>query len=78
MTCRGILHLRVGRVLKRRTDSWHKCAQDFLGVETQPQARVSDDQVRAVSAVGYNDAQIAETLLTVAQTVFAILFNRVH
>jgi hypothetical protein len=31
-----------------------------------------------VKAAGYSDAQITESLLTVAQTVFTNLFNRVH
>jgi alkylhydroperoxidase family enzyme len=51
---------------------------NFVNAVLHPQARVSDDDVRALKAAGYNDAQIAETLLTVAQTVFTNLFNRVH
>jgi AhpD family alkylhydroperoxidase len=50
----------------------------FVSAAIQPQARVSDDEVRAVKAAGYDDAQITESLLTVAQTVFTNLFNRVH
>jgi uncharacterized peroxidase-related enzyme len=50
----------------------------FVNALIQPQARLSDDEVRAVKAAGYDDAQITETLLTVAQTVFTTLFNRVH
>ena len=50
----------------------------FVSAAIQPRARVSDDEVRAVKAAGYDDAQIAESLLTVAQTVFTNLFNRVH
>ena len=50
----------------------------FVNAVIPPTARISDDAVRAVKAVGYNDAQITETLLTIAQTVFTNLFNRVH
>lgn len=50
----------------------------FVSAGIQPQARISDDQLRAVKAAGYNDTQITEALLTVAQTVFTTLFNRVH
>ena len=50
----------------------------FVRDALQPNARVSDDQLRAVQAAGYSDAQITETLLTIAQTVFTNLFNRVH
>jgi uncharacterized peroxidase-related enzyme len=50
----------------------------FVSATIQPQARVSDEQLRAVKAAGYSDAQITESLLTVAQTVFTNLFNRVH
>ncbi len=50
----------------------------FVSAAIPPQARISDDQLRAVKAAGYSDAQITEALLTVAQTVFTNLFNRVH
>jgi AhpD family alkylhydroperoxidase len=50
----------------------------FVNATIPPRASVSDEAVLAVKAAGYNDAQIAETLLTVAQTVFTNLFNRVH
>lgn len=50
----------------------------FVSAAIEPQAHVSDDQLRAVKAAGYGDAQIIEVLLTVAQTVFTNLFNRVH
>lgn len=50
----------------------------FVNAAIQPKGRVSDDDLRAVRAAGYNDAQITETLLTIAQTVFTNLFNRVH
>ena len=50
----------------------------FVNATIQPKARVSDEDLRAVKAAGYNDAQITEALLTVAQTVFTNLFNRVH
>lgn len=50
----------------------------FVNATIQPKARVSDENLRAVKIAGYNDAQITETLLVVAQTVFTNLFNRVH
>lgn len=50
----------------------------FVNTAIQPKGRISDDDLRAVKAAGYNDTQIAETLLTLAQTVFTNLFNRVH
>ncbi|MCZ7562751.1 MAG: carboxymuconolactone decarboxylase family protein [Burkholderiales bacterium] len=51
---------------------------NFVRGLIHPQARVSDEDLRAVQAAGYDDAQIAESLLTIAQTVFTNLFNRVH
>lgn len=50
----------------------------FVNTAIQPKGRISDDDLRAVKTGGYNDAQITEALLTVAQTVFTNLFNRVH
>ncbi len=50
----------------------------FVNTAIQPRGRISDGDLRAVKAAGYNDAQITETLLTIAQTVFTNLFNRVH
>lgn len=50
----------------------------FVNTAIQPKGRISDDDLRAVKAAGYNDAQITEALLTVGHTVFTNLFNRVH
>lgn len=50
----------------------------FVNIAIQPKGRISDDDLLAVRAAGYTDAQITEALLTVAQTVFTNLFNRVH
>jgi hypothetical protein len=50
----------------------------FVGESLQPQARVSDDQLNAIRAAGYTDAQITEVRLVIAQTVFTNLFNRAH
>lgn len=50
----------------------------FANTALQPAGRISDEDLRAVKAAGYNDAQITETLLAIAQTVFTNLFNRVH
>lgn len=50
----------------------------FVNAALHPHARVSDANLQSVRAAGYNDAQIAEALLVIAQTVFTNLFNRVH
>lgn len=50
----------------------------FVNAALQPQARVSDADLEAVRGAGFNDAQIAETVQVIAQTVFTTLFNRVH
>lgn len=50
----------------------------FVRAAIQPLARISDGDLAAVRAAGYNDAQITEALMVVAQTVFTNLFNRVH
>jgi uncharacterized peroxidase-related enzyme len=51
---------------------------NFVNAALHPEARISDDQLEAVRAAGYNDAQIAETVQVIAQTVFTNLFNRVN
>lgn len=50
----------------------------FVNSALQPQARVSDADLGALRDAGYSDAQIAETVQVIAQTVFTNLFNRVH
>jgi uncharacterized peroxidase-related enzyme len=50
----------------------------FVNAALQPQARVSDADVESLRGAGYNDAQIAESVQVIAQTVFTNLFNRVH
>ncbi len=50
----------------------------FVNAALHPQSRISDAQLAAVKAAGYNDAQLAEIVQTVAQTVYTNLFNRVH
>lgn len=74
LTDEEVISIRRGASQKPKIGALVK----FVNAVIQPQARVSDDEVRAVRTAGYNDAQIAETLLTVAQTVFTNLFNRVH
>lgn len=74
LTDEEVISIRSGASQKPKIGALVK----FVNAVIQPQARVSDDEVRAVRTAGYNDAQIAETLLTVAQTVFTNLFNRVH
>ncbi|MGB5082244.1 MAG: carboxymuconolactone decarboxylase family protein [Burkholderiales bacterium] len=50
----------------------------FVNTAIQPKGRISDDDLIAVRAAGYSDAQLTEALLTIGQTVFTNLFNRVH
>ena len=50
----------------------------FVNTVAHRQSRVTDDDVRTLRAAGYNDAQITEIVLVIAQTVFTNLFNRVH
>lgn len=50
----------------------------FVNAVMRPEGRATDDSVRALRAAGYNDAQITEIVLVIAQTVFTTLFNRVH
>jgi uncharacterized peroxidase-related enzyme len=74
LTDEELLRIRRGASQKPNIGALVK----FVNIALHPQARVSDDDLRAVRAAGYNDAQIAETLLVIAQTVFTNLFNRVH
>lgn len=50
----------------------------FVNAALHPEARISDADLAAIRAAGYNDAQITETVQVIAQTVFTNLFNRVH
>jgi uncharacterized peroxidase-related enzyme len=50
----------------------------FVNAALHPDARISDAQLEAVRAAGYNDAQISEAVQVIAQTVFTNLFNRVN
>ena len=50
----------------------------FVNAALHPQSRISDAQLAVVKAAGYNDAQLAEIVQTIAQTVYTNLFNRVH
>lgn len=50
----------------------------FVNAAIRPEARISDADLAAIRAAGYNDAQIAETIQAIAQTVYTNLFNRVH
>lgn len=50
----------------------------FVNAALPLQARISDAELATVKAAGYNDAQIAEAVQVIAQTVFTNLFNRVH
>ncbi len=74
MTEEQTLSVRRGSPLQPKLAALVK----FVNTALQPKGRISDDDLRAVKTQGYNDAQITETLLTIAQTVFTNLFNRVH
>lgn len=50
----------------------------FVSGAVQPSGRISDDDLRAIRAAGFDDAQITEILMALAQTVFTTLFNRVN
>lgn len=69
-----IIAIRRGTTQRPRIGALVK----FVGAALHPQARVSDEQLNALRAAGYSDAQITEVLLVIAQTVFTNLFNRVH
>ena len=74
LTDEEVIGIRRGASQKPRIGALVK----FVNATLHPQARVSDAELGAVRATGYNDAQIAETLLVIAQTVFTNLFNRVN
>jgi AhpD family alkylhydroperoxidase len=50
----------------------------FINAALHPDARVSDADLAEIRSAGYNDAQIADAVQVIAQTVFTNLFNRVH
>lgn len=50
----------------------------FVNVAVQPAGRLSDADLNAIRGAGFNDAQITEILMVLAQTVFTTLFNRVN
>lgn len=66
--------VRRGNIAQPRLAALVKFVNDTL----QPQARVSDAQLATIRAAGFNDAQIAEIVQAIAQTVYTNLFNRVH
>lgn len=50
----------------------------FITRAIRPEGQIADEDVAAVKAVGYNDAQITEALLVAALTVFSNVFQRTH
>lgn len=50
----------------------------FVNKAVQPAGQISDEDLRAIRAAGFDDGQITEILLVLAQTVFTTLFNRVN
>lgn len=68
------LAVRRGNVQQPRLAALVK----FVNAAIRPEARIADADLAAIRGAGYNDAQIAEIVQTIAQTVFTNLFNRVH
>lgn len=50
----------------------------FVNAAIQPTGRISDADLNAIRGAGFNDAQVTEILMVLAQTVFTTLFNRVN
>ncbi len=50
----------------------------FVSKAIQPAGQISDEDLAAIRAAGFNDGQITEVLMVLAQTVFTTLFNRVN
>lgn len=50
----------------------------FVGNALQPAGRISDEDLRAIRTAGFDDGQVTEILMVLAQTVFTTLFNRVN
>lgn len=50
----------------------------FVNKVIQPAGQISDEDLRAIRAAGFDDGQITEILMVLAQTVFTTLFNRVN
>jgi len=69
-----IIDIRLGNVVPPRLAALIR----FVNVTIEPRGRITDDDLGAVKTAGYNDAQVAEVILVIAQTVFTNLFNRVH
>ncbi|TAK41507.1 MAG: carboxymuconolactone decarboxylase family protein [Betaproteobacteria bacterium] len=59
-------------------DSGLQALVRFVNVAIQPGGRISDDELNAIRGAGFNDAQITEVLMVLAQTVFTTLFNRAN
>lgn len=50
----------------------------FISRAIRPDGQITDDNLDALKAAGYSDAQITEALLVAAHTVFTNVFQRVH
>ncbi len=50
----------------------------FVNNVVQPASRISNEDLQAIRSAGFNDGQITEILMVLAQTVFTTLFNRVN
>lgn len=50
----------------------------FVNTAIRPEGVIADADVTAIREAGYTDAQLAEIMLVIGQTVFTNLFNRLH
>jgi uncharacterized peroxidase-related enzyme len=61
----------------RSDDRKTKAALDFATAIVQERGRVSDAQLQAVRAAGYDDAEVVEIVAVVAANIFTNYFNHV-
>ena len=50
----------------------------FANKAVLPAGQISDEDLRAIRAAGFDDGKITDILMVLAQTVFTTLFNRVN
>ncbi|OGA14330.1 MAG: hypothetical protein A3H32_04890 [Betaproteobacteria bacterium RIFCSPLOWO2_02_FULL_63_19] len=68
------LAIRRGAIVQPRLSA----LAQFVGKAVHPAGRISDDDLAAIRSAGFDDGQITEILMVLAQTVFTTLFNRVN
>jgi uncharacterized peroxidase-related enzyme len=69
-----VVQIRRGRA----RDSKIAALVGFVNAVLRPNGALSDADIQAVKAAGYDDAQITEALLVIGETTFTNMFNRVH